>query len=1268
MKKRLLTGLVVLFSLVFGLAVFSACGGSSKITLSEESVTMGVGNTRQLRATAADGSAVTWTTSDATIVSIIVQNAKMGTCAISAVSEGEAILTATSENGDSAQCTVTVDRYTVELSDSEITILRKDIKTFESKKLTATVKSKSGAVSERPKFESADPAIVSVDESGNLTAHKIGTTTVTATHGTASATCRVNVRWENEPKDWYEVPAGGESSAEAGRWAYWVDENYFGAKINVKYAESMDSALYFGFDGNISWAWYGVQLFYNSPATERLTGGNVYKLTMKVDSDVAGWMTVNGTDVHLEAKDDNEVEAYFIYGGGAAISMQMAIHDKITDNINPLEPADECRIEKGEMCFHDFEFTPYVATSLVAPTAFEITTETKNVEITDENGGTKVEQVPVTYLTVTDLNAGEEKVAAAEGYELAYFKAAGDELPAFSQYVMKNETGKMEIKEDFIKAGEYTVKVRVYSVDARYSDSEWSVGKTRTVKNAAIKYDVPNTRRAQDRGVGRFYTWSEWGQFSSAKFENNTLSFDLDGGASWYSNQIYYLSNDFEPYADFNKVTFTFVAPAAPEGTEPAKLGSIQVAGKNVDIYNGENKVEALFMTTGSTAFTIVLGKQGTDGEADFSLGKGHYELKNIQISAPNEPYGGEDAFRIGNEAAAVANPGKLVYWYAIIGDITSWQVSVAMNEVSYDAQKGYTFDYTSQTYDGKNCDWGAQLFYKNASNQAGVVYRMKLTVDSEKAGAVTVNGQRIELKVGKFDYYVNYTEQANEASLKFYFGADGKMFPENRLTFTVSWETLKSLSDLTGVSVDADGTVHFTDPNQEGVARYEVGLFNGSTLVSSQEIEDGGKIDDTKHYNGTYTVKVRACGDESHSDTNWVGSASYTVKNGSDLHLGEAADAVNNKGYWYAWLDHWDWCGSQATVSSAEVGEDALTLTYRTEGNPSLGYGVQLFYKNPSNGARLYNLSFKITLSVDGTITVNDKHISLKANEETLVKIGYNEGANAPSVSIQMGVYGAGAPVMSATVRITELKWEETAAKTLTAPTALTIEGGNVNFNDVNTEGVDYIQLGFFRGETLTYAYAVEKGDKLATNYVFKGEYTVKVRAVGFDAAHLDSAWSDGVSCTVASDPVYDIITKPEKGGDPNYVFFYWAQWNGIVNGKYENGALSFDIANGGNWDSNQIFYKLGVSGKATFTVDLDSSVSGYKVALNGNVIPIEKGKHTITIEDSNIEFSLLMGEPHLPYWDGTVDFVPSGSFTFSNFKWTTADGKVYTLSGLQA
>ena len=158
------------------------------IELSESEKTVFVGDTFTITATVKPEDAfnrtVTWSSSDPSIATVD----ENGT--VTAIAKGEAIITAESADGVTAECKVTVEKKVaaIELSESEKTVFVGDTFT-----ITATVKPED-AFNRTVTWSSSDPSIATVDENGTVTAIAKGEAIITAESADGvTAECKVTV-------------------------------------------------------------------------------------------------------------------------------------------------------------------------------------------------------------------------------------------------------------------------------------------------------------------------------------------------------------------------------------------------------------------------------------------------------------------------------------------------------------------------------------------------------------------------------------------------------------------------------------------------------------------------------------------------------------------------------------------------------------------------------------------------------------------------------------------------------------------------------------------------------------------------------------------------------------------------------------------------------------------------------------------------------------------------------------------------------------------
>lgn len=162
----------------------------ARVELSQSSLTMNIGDTKTLSATASpSGQSITWSSSN-TDVATVSSSGK-----VTAVGSGMAAITASFKYGGatrSASCSVTVNKVQIELSQSSLTMNIGDTET-----LSATVSPSGQSVT----WSSSNTNVATVSNSGTVSAVGSGTATITASFDYSqkkySATCTVKIQEAN---------------------------------------------------------------------------------------------------------------------------------------------------------------------------------------------------------------------------------------------------------------------------------------------------------------------------------------------------------------------------------------------------------------------------------------------------------------------------------------------------------------------------------------------------------------------------------------------------------------------------------------------------------------------------------------------------------------------------------------------------------------------------------------------------------------------------------------------------------------------------------------------------------------------------------------------------------------------------------------------------------------------------------------------------------------------------------------------------------------
>lgn len=124
--------------------------------------------------------------------------------------------------------------------------------------------------------------------------------------------------------------AEGDSLTNVGKWIYWAAQKDWGANgiVTVSSVSCENGVVDLTYTATEGTSWFGMQLFYKNAAN--VTGKN-YKLTLKINSSVAGDITVNGQVFTLVVGDNNiVVESYEEKGDKASLSIQFGKKDVST--------------------------------------------------------------------------------------------------------------------------------------------------------------------------------------------------------------------------------------------------------------------------------------------------------------------------------------------------------------------------------------------------------------------------------------------------------------------------------------------------------------------------------------------------------------------------------------------------------------------------------------------------------------------------------------------------------------------------------------------------------------------------------------------------------------------------------------------------------------------------------------------------------------------------------------------------------------------------
>ena len=218
----------------------------TEVRLSESTVGIVEGSTYKLTATVlpentTDSKNVSWGSNNEAVATVDAN----GT--VTAKRAGTAVITATSTNGKTAGCTVTVSKKEIPITEVRLNKSTETLTEGETTTLTATVLPENTTYGKSVKWSSSNVAVATVDLMGKVTAKRAGTAIITATSENGkTASCTVTVNKKDTYTGLRDVD---------GNWMYFENGN-----VNSDYAGLVNyEGLWFYVDnGTIDWGYTGL--------------------------------------------------------------------------------------------------------------------------------------------------------------------------------------------------------------------------------------------------------------------------------------------------------------------------------------------------------------------------------------------------------------------------------------------------------------------------------------------------------------------------------------------------------------------------------------------------------------------------------------------------------------------------------------------------------------------------------------------------------------------------------------------------------------------------------------------------------------------------------------------------------------------------------------------------------------------------------------------------------------------------------------------------
>ena len=408
--------------------------------------------------------------------------------------------------------------------------------------------------------DTVDPSVV-VAGSYTLRVRAVALNGMYITSEWSTSTATIESENDNAP-----ITNGNEEAAlnSPDTWIEWHDQGWVNANVTMtECVVDASGALKLTYSATGS-NWFAVQLFkqYSTCVT-----GKAYKLTLNIQSSVAGKMTICGQVVELQEGSNSFTITFTQEANKATLRIQFGIES----------PAS--MIAGGTFTLSDIMVTEATQSQLEAPT----------FELGEDN-------------VITITNPNQEGVGS---FALGFFQEG------VLKFVITVENGKA-IDLSKVPAGEYTVRLKAVAESLQYVDSEWSE-KTATVVSSTGTVDIEYSEEGKFSEGWRYWdskvsdSWNDWtkGDCTKCVMDSDgkiTIAFTIAGsGAKWAVQMFYKHSVAANAYSSSMTIT-------AEDDCE------IIVCGQTVQLTAGEAKtvnVES-FKSGDGSAIVIQFGLTST--------------------------------------------------------------------------------------------------------------------------------------------------------------------------------------------------------------------------------------------------------------------------------------------------------------------------------------------------------------------------------------------------------------------------------------------------------------------------------------------------------------------------------------------------------------------------------------------------------------------------------------------------------------------------------
>ena len=279
-----------------------------KVSLNKSATTLTEGESETLTATITPSNAtgdktVKWSSSNEAVAAVD-SNGK-----VTAKKAGTAVITATSSNGKTAGCTVTVKQKEIAITGIGLNKSTTSLTEGESETLTATIAPSNATGDKTVKWSSSNEAVAAVDSNGKVTAKKAGTAVITVTSSNGkTAGCTVTVKQKDTYTGLRDVNGtltyfnNGQADKTYTGFVSYAGNNYY--VINGVVDTSYTNVTYDGKDwlyvenGKVRYDYTGIRP--NENGWWRIEGGKVNFDYTGIANNENGWWRIENGKVNFD--------------------------------------------------------------------------------------------------------------------------------------------------------------------------------------------------------------------------------------------------------------------------------------------------------------------------------------------------------------------------------------------------------------------------------------------------------------------------------------------------------------------------------------------------------------------------------------------------------------------------------------------------------------------------------------------------------------------------------------------------------------------------------------------------------------------------------------------------------------------------------------------------------------------------------------------------------------------------------------------------------